>query len=286
MNVNWIGPAIINFGTEEQKLQFLPPIARGEVLWCQGFSETEAGSDLASLQTSARLDGDHYVIDGEKVWTSYAAGADFCFLLARTDAGSRGGSGISIFLVPMKSPGVTVEVIPTMLEIHQIHRLRFQGVRVPVGHRLGEENAGWSIIRAALADERVGTPRHIRAAAVLEAVVTESQRTGRITGGDAASIVHARAACAAARLMAYRFRQMRATGHLEGEPYVARGAIVRAERAVAEVAANLGGPDGLLSGSIHDGEYRTTLIAGLGGGAYEMQLNLIARLWLRLPKAA
>jgi hypothetical protein len=86
--------------------------------------------------------------------------------------------------------------------------------------------------------------------------------------------------------MAYRFRQTRTGGQVEGEPYVARGAIVRAERAVAEVAANLGGMEGLLSGSIHNGEYRTSLIAGLGGGAYEMQLNLIARLWLHLPKAA
>jgi alkylation response protein AidB-like acyl-CoA dehydrogenase len=286
MNVNWIGPAIIGAGTDDQKRRFLPPIAAGEMLWCQGFSEPEAGSDLAALQTSARRDGDDYVINGEKVWTSYAAGAHYCFLLARTGDGATGGGGISIFLVPMDAPGVRVAVIPTMLAIHQIHHLTFEDVRVPVADRLGDENAGWSVIRDALADERVGTPRHMRAAAVLETVVTQAQRQGRIGAADVASIVQARAACAAARLMAYRFRQLRGEGQVEGEANVARAAIVRAERAVAEVAANLGGPEGLIAGSLYDGEFRTSLIAGLGGGAYEIQLNLIARLWLHLPKAA
>jgi len=286
MNVNWIGPAIIAHGTDEQKQRFLPRIAAGEMLWCQGFSEPEAGSDLASLQTAATLEGDHYVITGQKIWTSYAAGAHYCFLLARTASDRQGGGGISIFLVPMDAPGVKVEVIPTMLGIHQVHRMTFDHVRLPVAERLGEHNAGWAIIRDALADERVGTPRHMRAAAVLDAVVAQAQRDGRITEADWSDIVQARAACSAARLMAYRFRQLRGEGQLEGEPYVARGAIVRAERAVAEVAANLGGMEGLVAGTIHDGEYRTSLIAGLGGGAYEMQLNLISRLWLKLPKAA
>jgi alkylation response protein AidB-like acyl-CoA dehydrogenase len=285
MNVNWIGPAIIAAGTDAQKRRFLPRIAAGEMLWCQGFSEPEAGSDLAAMRTSARRDGDAYVINGEKVWTSYAAGAHCCFLLART-GGGEGGGAISIFLVPMDAPGVTVKVIPTMLAIHQIHHLTFDNVRVSVDDRLGEENAGWSLIRDALADERVGTPRHMRATAVLDAVVAEAKAKGRLTEADYSSIVQARAACDAARLMAYRFRQMRGGEQVEGEAYVARGAIVRAERAVAEVASNLGGAAGLMAGSLHDGEFRTSLIAGQGGGAYEIQLNLIARLWLHLPKAA
>ena len=286
MNVNWIVPAIITAGNEEQKRRFLPQIASGEMLWCQGFSEPEAGSDLAALKTSARRDGDDYIINGEKVWTSYAAGAHYCFLLARTGEAQSGGGAISIFLVPMNAPGVSVKVIPTMLAIHQIHHLVFDHVRVSEADRLGAENAGWGVIRDALADERVGTPRHMRATVVLDAVVAEAGRRGRLSAADNASIVEARAACLAARLMAYRFRQLRGAGQLEGEPYVARGAIVRAERAVAEVAANLGGADSLIAGSLHDGEFRTSLIAGLGGGAYEMQLNLIARLWLRLPKTA
>jgi alkylation response protein AidB-like acyl-CoA dehydrogenase len=286
MNVNWIGPAIIAAGTEDQKRRFLPRIAAGEMLWCQGFSEPEAGSDLAALRTSARRDGDDYVIDGEKIWTSYAPGAHYCFLLARTSDEATGGGGISIFLTPMDAPGVGVKVIPTMLGIHEVHHLTFDNVRVSADDRLGEENAGWGLIRDALADERVGTPRHMRATAVLDSVVAQAQRQGRLSEADLSSIAQARAACAAARLMAYRFRQMRSSDPIEGEAYVARSAIVRAERAVAEVSANLGGADGLTKGSLHDGEFRTSLIAGLGGGAYEIQLNLIARLWLHLPKAA
>ncbi|MDB5445822.1 MAG: acyl-CoA dehydrogenase [Phenylobacterium sp.] len=286
MNVNWIGPALIAAGDEAQKRRFLPRIAAGEMLWCQGFSEPEAGSDLAALRTRAVRDGDGYVLDGEKIWTSYAAGAHYCFLLARTGEETGAAGGISIFLVPMDAPGVTVKVAPTMLGIHQVHHLTFENVRLSMDDRLGAENAGWAVIREALADERVGTPRHMRAAVVLEAVVAQAERQGRLGEADLASIAEARAACVAARLMAYRFRQLRSGGGVEGEANVARAAIVRAERAVAEVAGNLGGPEGLVSGSLHDGEFRTALIAGLGGGAYEIQLNLIARLWLHLPKAA
>jgi alkylation response protein AidB-like acyl-CoA dehydrogenase len=104
MNVNWIGPAIINAGTPEQKAYHLRRISAGDVFWCQGFSEATAGTDLAGMQTTARRDGDHYVINGEKIWTSYAAEAEFCFLLARTDPESTGNKGISVFLVPTDTP--------------------------------------------------------------------------------------------------------------------------------------------------------------------------------------
>jgi alkylation response protein AidB-like acyl-CoA dehydrogenase len=285
MNSNWIGPAIISAGNEEQRKRFLPPMAAGEALWCQGFSEVDAGSDLASMQTLAVRDGDDYVINGEKVWTSYAKGAHHCFLLARTDPKAAGGEGISIFLVPMTAPGLKVEVIDSVLDIHVIHRLTFKNVRIPIINRLGAENAGWAIIRAALSDERVGTPRHIRASIILENVVQEASRNGRLDAVALRQAAHARAACQAARIFVYKIRQARSVGDAGAEAYLARAAIVNAERAVADVAANLAGPEGLISGSLSDGEFRTTLIAGLGGGSYEMQLNLIARLWLKLPKA-
>ena len=142
MNVNWIGPAIIVAGSEEQKRQHLTRIAAGDVLWCQGFSELDAGSDLVAMQTFAQGDGDHYVINGQKVWTSYASKAEFCFLLAKTRQDSDPQSSISIFLVPMNTPGVRVEVVPTMLDVHVIHRLTFDNVRVPASCRLGAENEG------------------------------------------------------------------------------------------------------------------------------------------------
>ena len=287
MNVNWVGPAVITAGSEEQKARLLPQIASGDMLWCQGFSEVEAGSDLAAMGTAAVQDGDHYVVNGEKIWTSYAKKADYCFLLARTDPASSSGGGISVLLVPMDSAGVTVEVVPTMLDIHVVHRLTFKDVRVPVSNRLGEENAGWSVIREALSNERVGTPRHIRAEALLDSLITEAKRRGALDRSVLVEAAQARAACRAARLLAYKVRQMGAGGRDPGpEAYVARVAIVNAERAVAEVASNLAGLAGLESGAAADGEFRTAMVAGLGGGSYEMQLNLVARLWLNLPKAA
>jgi alkylation response protein AidB-like acyl-CoA dehydrogenase len=283
MNVNWIGPAIIKAGSEAQKQEHLNRIARGDVLWCQGFSEVEAGSDLAAMKTSARREGDMYVVDGEKVWTSYASKAEFCFLLARTSE-----TGISIFLVPMATPGIRVEVIPTMLDVHVIHRLTFDGVVIPAEFRLGEEDAGWNIVRDALSDERVGTPRFARAEIVLDRVLQMIRdRDGSLTAGASVRAVEARAACHAARLLSYKVRQSRATGQSAGpDAYVGRAAIVRAERHVADLVVDLLAEESLVSGSIADGEFRTSMIAGLGGGSYEMQLNLISRLWLNLPKGA
>ena len=286
MNTNWIGPAIIAHGSEWQKQHFLPPITRGEALWCQGFSEPSAGSDLAAMKTSAVRDGDDYIINGEKIWTSYARGAQYCFLLARTDPKTSGGDGISIFLVPTKAPGFTIVPINGILDIHVTHHMTFENVRVPASSRLGPENAGWAIIRDALADERVGSPRHIRAAVILDNVVAQAHRDGRLSLAALRQAAHARAVCRAARIFVYRIRQLRAGGDAGAEAYLARCAIVNAERAVAEVAADLAGPEGLISGSLADGEYRTSLIAGLGGGSYETQLNLVARLWLKLPKAS
>ncbi len=281
MNVNWIGPAIIKAGSEAQKQEHLNRIARGDVLWCQGFSEVEAGSDLAAMKTSARREGDSYIIDGEKVWTSYASKAEFCFLLTRTSE-----AGISIFLVPMTTPGIRVEVIPTMLDVHVIHRLTFEGVSVPSEFRLGDEDAGWNIVRDALSDERVGTPRFARAEIVLDRVLQMIRETGgRLDSGASVRAVEARAACHAARLLSYKVRQSRASGQSAGpDAYVGRAAIVRAERLVADLVVDLLAEESLVSGSIADGEFRTSMIAGLGGGSYEMQLNLIARLWLNLPK--
>ena len=288
MNVNWIGPAIIVAGSEDQKQQHLRRMASGDVLWCQGFSELDAGSDLIAMQTSAQRDGDHYVINGEKVWTSYASKAEFCFLLAKTRQDADPQDSISIFLVPMKTPGVHVEVVPTMLDVHTIHRLTFDNVRVSASCRLGAENAGWPVVRDALSDERVGTPRYARAEAVLDSVSIIAAQRGLLADRSIQSAAaHARASCHAARLLAYQCRQHRATGAGGGaEAYVGRAAIVRAEREVSEVALEVLGEESLISGSMVDGEFRTAMIAGLGGGSYEMQLNLISRLWLRLPRAA
>jgi alkylation response protein AidB-like acyl-CoA dehydrogenase len=279
MNVNWIGPAIIQAGTPEQQEVHLKRIANGDVTWCQGFSETGAGTDLAALQTSAVRDGGDYVINGEKVWTSYAQDAEWCFVLARTDPASSGTNGISILLVPMKSPGLRAEVIDSVLDIHEYNRLTFTDVRVPAASRLGPENEGWTVIRQALSHERIGGPRYARAALVVERIAAEAEANGWWErDGFATRLAQARASCAAARILVYRAIDARVKA--EGEDFAvssARVAIVRCERAVAELALDLDEQEALVVGSVGHGQIKTSMIAGLGGGSAEVQLNAVAR---------
>lgn len=282
MNVNWIGPAIFTSGTPEQKEGHLKRIASGDVTWCQGFSEADAGTDLAALSTSAVRDGDEYVISGEKIWTSYAQDAEYCFVLARTDPRSAGSAGISIFLVPISAPGFRAEVIPSVLGIHEYNRLTFDNVRVPESARLGAENEGWSVIRGALAHERIGAPRYARAALVAERIAAQANENGWWErDGFGIRLAAARAACAAARVLVYQAIDARAKGHPEDLAVsLARVAIVRCERVVAELALDLRGEESLLVGSVGHGQIKTSMIAGLGGGSAEVQLNQIARLLL------
>jgi alkylation response protein AidB-like acyl-CoA dehydrogenase len=279
MNVNWIGPAIISAGTQEQKTYHLRRISAGDVFWCQGFSEASAGTDLASMQTTAQRDGDYYVINGEKVWTSYAAEAEFCFLLARTDPESTGSKGISVFLVPTDAPGLTIEPIPSVLDIHEFNRLTFDRVRVPVSARLGPENGGWQVVREALSHERIGGPRYARAALVTQRLCEMARGWGWWErDGIKSRLAEAEASCEAARLLVYRAIHARAQGRAEDlEVSMARVAIVRCERTVAELALEMFEAESLELGSIGNAQLKTSMIAGLGGGSVEVQLNSIAR---------
>ncbi|GGM64769.1 acyl-CoA dehydrogenase family protein [Dactylosporangium sucinum] len=279
MNVNWIGPAIFMAGTEEQKRYHLRRIANGDVTWCQGFSEMESGTDLASMRTSAVRDGDDYVINGEKVWTSYAQVAEFCFLLARTKPESTDGRGISIFLVPTDTPGFRIQRIPSVLDIHEFNRLTFADMRVPANCRLGPENDGWRIVLEALAHERIGGPRYARAARVVARFRRMADEHGWWDrDGLRTRIVAAEAACAAARILVYRAIDARVKGQPEDQVVsVARVAIVRSERLVAELSQFLFEEECLELGSIGNGQFKTSMIAGLGGGSVEVQLNVVAR---------
>jgi alkylation response protein AidB-like acyl-CoA dehydrogenase len=152
--VGIVGPAILFFGTEEQKNQHLPPITAGEIVWCQGFSEPEAGSDLASLKTRAVKDGDDWVINGDKIWTSNAHRSEWCILLARTDPAAPKHKGISFFLVDMQTPGITVQPTINMANVHSFNQVFFEDVRVPNSALLGQENQGWYIAAMTLDYER------------------------------------------------------------------------------------------------------------------------------------
>jgi alkylation response protein AidB-like acyl-CoA dehydrogenase len=279
MNVNWIGPAIIAAGTPEQKKYHLRRITSGDVTWCQGFSEQGAGTDLANMQTSAVRDGDFYVVNGEKVWTSYAQEAEFCFLLARTDPGSVGNKGISIFLVPTVTPGFSIERIPSVLDVHEFNRLTFSDMRIPASYRLGPENDAWRVIREALAHERIGGPRYARAALMTRRLAEMAVTRGwSDRDGIRTRLIAAEAACKAARLLVYQAIDARAKGLTQDLAVsLARVAIVRSERIVAELTLDLLEDECLERDSMGNGQLKTAMIAGLGGGSVEVQLNTIAR---------
>jgi alkylation response protein AidB-like acyl-CoA dehydrogenase len=158
-NVNMIGPVLIAFGTDQQKRHFLPRIARHDDWFCQGFSEPGAGSDLASLRTTAVRDGDHYVINGQKLWTSQAHHANWCFCLVRTDPGAKKQQGITYLLLDMKTPGITIRPIVTIDGNHETNEMFLDNVRVPLANRIGEENKGWDYAKFLLGHERSGIAR-------------------------------------------------------------------------------------------------------------------------------
>jgi alkylation response protein AidB-like acyl-CoA dehydrogenase len=154
IGVTYAGPTMIVYGTEEQKRQFLPGITSADIVWCQGYSEPNAGSDLASLQTRAVKDGDDYVINGTKIWSSNAHKANWCFLLARTDPEAPKHKGISYFVTPMDAPGINVRPLVNMAGEHVFNEIAFEDVRVPAKYLVGEENRGWYIGMTTLDFER------------------------------------------------------------------------------------------------------------------------------------
>ncbi len=157
------GPVLMKFGTEAQKAEHLPPIANGTRLWCQGYSEPGAGSDLASLRTRAERDGDHYVVNGQKIWNTAAHIADWVFCLVRTQSGERKQEGISFLLIDMTTPGIEVRPIRSIDGEHHLNEIFFENVRVPVENLVGEEGRGWTIAKYLLGHERTsiaGVPIH------------------------------------------------------------------------------------------------------------------------------
>jgi alkylation response protein AidB-like acyl-CoA dehydrogenase len=282
MNVNWIGPVLMRYASADQLERYLPPITTGDVIWCQGFSEPSAGSDLASLRTKAEKVEGGYVVNGAKIWTSFATHADQCFLLARAGEGK---AGIMILLVDMKTPGIQVKQIPALIGEGDIHEVFFTDVFVPEADRLGSEGQAWEIISYALQNERIGIARYAFARRVLDRVIAQLKENGRFDDPivqDRAGRVLAK--CEAARLMVYRVVDERAK-NLPATAYgnLARTVLVQADHAVADFVLEFM-PSGMLDGDpLQQAHHQRALYSGIASGAVEIQLNLAARRYLGLP---
>jgi alkylation response protein AidB-like acyl-CoA dehydrogenase len=176
-----VGPTILQWGSDEQKKEFLPKILRGQISWCQGFSEPDAGSDLASLKTRAELDGDEWVVNGQKVWTTQAQHADYVFLLARTDPDAPKHKGISYLLVPMKQPGIEVRPIEQIDGSAEFNEVFFDNARCPKDNVVGGVNNGWSVAMTTLGFERgtSATTGHRRFQRELDAIIDAARKNGK-----------------------------------------------------------------------------------------------------------
>jgi alkylation response protein AidB-like acyl-CoA dehydrogenase len=291
MNVNWVGPVMMRYGTKAQLDKYLPPIKAGESIWCQGFSEPSAGSDLAALRTSAMPAEGGYSVTGSKVWTSYAGLANHCFLLARvptTAGGPQGKAAIVILLVDMKSPGIQVKQIPALVGDGDIHEVFFDKVFVPTAERLGIEGQAWEIINFLLQNERVGIPRYEFSRRILDRAVVKLKESGAWED----PIVQDRAGralmlCEAARMLVYRIVDGKARG-LPADSFgsVARWSVVQADNGVNEFLSEFL-PQGLLGEDpVQQAHHQRAIAAGVASGAAEIQLNIAAQRWLDLPREA
>ncbi|MBL7496805.1 acyl-CoA dehydrogenase family protein [Frankia sp. CNm7] len=292
MGVNWVGPTIMRHGSAEQQARHLPPIARGEVIWCQGFSEPGAGSDLASLRTAARQDeagdgrgGRAWRVYGQKIWTSYATMAQWCFLLARTSTGGRKQQGLTIFLVPMDAPGIEVRPIDCMMGPHHLNEVFFDGVRVTEADVLGTVDAGWAVVQEVLAFERVGIARYARCERLLQAAPVVlgdawADLPAALRGRWARMLVHARRA----RLLAYRVVARQGTGQVSPVDSAAyRIAVTKLDQDSAEVLVEIinlveleGAEADYFRREVED-HARYSVSATVASGSIEMQRILLSR---------
>jgi alkylation response protein AidB-like acyl-CoA dehydrogenase len=308
MGLAWVGPAIIQYGTEAQKQRFIPDILDGKYQWCTGYSEPGSGSDLASLQCKGTREGDEYVVNGQKIWTSIAMWSKWIILLVRTGVPEQEGQapggamrppskhdGITCLLVPMDSKGITVRPIRNMSGGAMFAEVFFDNVRVPVENRLGAEGQGWQVTVSALAHERssiaevTGLQRKLEE---LKDLAQRSRKNGRPALEDDG--IRRRLARFEAKIEGMRGNGMRAlTKQLRGEPLGAETSInklLRAELEVAmgELALEMQGSAGHLEKEIDGGRWQRFALSWpevvIGGGTPNIQKNIIAERVLGLPK--
>jgi alkylation response protein AidB-like acyl-CoA dehydrogenase len=289
-----VGPTLIQHGTEPQKRRFLRRILTGEEVWCQGFSEPNAGSDLAACRTRAELRGDVFHVTGQKIWTSYARFADWCILVVRTDVHAPKHKGLSFLLVDMKSPGITIRPLVEMTGVAWFNEVFFDEVRVPREHMVGELNQGWQIAITTLAHERGGSAPHARLAGEMHDVLELARRVG--TARDrrwrqrlAQSFIETEIL----RLLAYKqVTDLMREGHPGPEGSYLKLVWSETDVRMKELALEMEGPYGALargSAQAIDGgrweyEYLWSRAATIYAGTSEVQRNVIAQRVLGLPR--
>jgi len=284
MGVNWVGPALMRHGTAEQKAKHLAAIASGEVTWCQGFSEPEAGSDLASLRTRAVPDGDGWRITGQKVWTSYAQMASWCVLAACTHPDAPKPRRLTLFLIPMDRTGFTVRPIQSMLGPHHLNEMFLDNVEAFPGDVLGEVGDGWRVMREALAFERVGIARYARCESLLDRLATGlGDDWEQLPESLRARWVKALVDLRVARLLAYRAVSLQDDASAGAAASASRIATTTCDQQVAELLFDVLGPTALdsgasapLHGAIED-HWRYAQAATVASGTIEVQKMLVAR---------
>jgi alkylation response protein AidB-like acyl-CoA dehydrogenase len=300
LTINTVGPSIMHFGTDEQKDFFLPRILKGDLHFCIGYTEPGAGTDLAALKTRAERDGDEYVINGQKVFTSLASDADFIWLATRTNPSAKKHKGISIFAVPMDTPGIKVVPMRLMGE-HDINSTYFEDVRVPASSLVGAEDGGWSLITNQLNHERVT----LCSPGIIERTLAEvrafAQQTKLADGRRVidqewvqVSLARIYAKLEFLKLINWKVAWTATQGHLD----VADASTVKvfgtefyleAFRLMFEIVGERGylapgSPDAVLNGRL-ERMYRSLLILTFGGGTNEIQRDLIAMFGLGLPRS-
>ena len=299
MGTDLVGPTVMIFGTEEQKAEYLPRIADGTAVYCQGFSEPESGSDLASLQLRAVEDGDDYILNGSKIWTSGAHRASHFYLMARTDPDAPKHRGISVFILDMDTPGIEVRPIINMFDVHYFNQVFFENVRVPKRNMIGEKNRGWYVAATTLDFERSGVARYAsnqRALEELAELARETQVNGRPLAED--PVIRNRIAGLyvsneAGRSIAYNVGWMQSQGLVPNrEASVSKMMGSEISQKIRELGMRIAGLYGTLDkGSkwaYFDGrlglEWMDSISLTIRGGTSEIQRNIIATRGLGLPR--
>jgi len=295
MGVMMVGPTLIVHGDERQKTEHLSRILTGETRWCQGFSEPEAGSDLASLQTRAVRDGDDFVINGQKIWTSGAHRADWMFMLARTDPEAPKHKGITYFLVDMKSPGIEVRPLTDLSNRQMFSEVFFEDVRVPAASVVGELNRGWYIGTTTLDFERSSIGSAVGLRHQVDALARYAVSHGDAGGGELSALRWELAdryvEAHVARLMSYRVVTMQAKGMIPNyEASMTKLFASELTQRIAGTGVKLLGLYGQLRGATapmrgrYGTGYLTSLSSTIAGGTSEIQRNIIAMRGLGLPR--